>query len=161
MARRRILLVGALVVVLTTGSACGRHGITAKASSSPTPSHTAATPGATPTASESPASSRSGLGLHSGAAADDADVDLLVRVAYRHLRVVPPAGLIDVPLGTWIKVEVTSDKKQTMTVTYYPTMVKTVRPGKPASITFKANAEGVLKVVLSDDEAVLVAFRSG
>jgi hypothetical protein len=39
--------------------------------------------------------------------------------------------------------------------------VRTVRPGKPASITFRANAKGIMKVILSDDEAVLVAFRSG
>jgi hypothetical protein len=153
---RRLLLSGTVLVLLATAVACGRHGITAPATTSPTPGFTGATPGATPTAAEPRATSPAGLGLHG-----DSHVDVLVRVVYRRARVVPPAGLVDVALGTRIKVVVTSDKQQKLTVTYYPTEVRTVQPGKPASITFRANAKGVLKVILSDDEAVLVAFRSG
>jgi hypothetical protein len=158
---RRLLLSSGVLVVLATAVACGRHGITAPATTSPTPGFTGATPAATPTAAEPRATGPTGLGLHTGAATGDPHVDVLVRVAYRRERVVPPAGLVDVALGTRIRVVVTSDKQQKLTVTYYPTEVRTVRPGKPASITFRANAKGIMKVILSDDEAVLVAFRSG
>ena len=131
MSLSRALLIGALVVPLAAGCA----------SASGSPSSSASAPAAS---SSSPAASSSSPTPSTSTSTAPAAVSITATVADG--KVTPAAKQYDVPLGSPVHIEVTSDKKGEIHVHGYELEGQVTKDGGTVSIDFVADTAGVFEV---------------
>ena len=128
MSLSRALIVGALVVPLAAGCA----------SASGTPTSSATAPAAA--SSSGPASSSP------TSASPTAPAAVTITAAVADGKVTPAAKQYDVPLGTPVHLEITSDKKGEIHVHGYDIEGQVTKDGGTVSIDFVADTAGVFEV---------------
>jgi len=126
MSLSRALLIAALVVPLAAGCA--------SASGTPNSSTTA------------PAAASSGSSSSPSTASSSAPAALTITAAVADGKVTPAAKQYDVPLGTPVHIEVTSDKKGEIHVHGYELEGQVTKDGGTVSIDFVANTPGLFEV---------------
>ena len=139
----RAVLIGVLVVPLAAGCAT--------ASGTPTAATSAPAASSTPTsASPEPTSSSP---TPSASSATPAPVTITAAVAGG--KVSPAAKQYDVPLGTPVHLEITSDKKGEIHVHGYEIEGEVTKDGGTVSIDFVADTAGVFEVESHVDDLLL------
>lgn len=88
----------------------------------------------------------------------DLDADVVVTVSYSDGSVEPVLTDVQAEVGDEIKVEVTSDEHQKVSISGHPDATSDVDPGEPEDVEFTPNQAGRTKVSLEPADETLVTF---
>jgi hypothetical protein len=99
-------------------------------------------------------------GLLRGSSANSG-ADATLHVTYRDGKLTPPPGIIRLPENKRIKIRVTSDKRETITVEGYPDTTAVVDEDTPDHVAFGTIRPGTFRVTLQPDDILLTVLKVG
>lgn len=128
-------------------------------SSPPTAEVTAGSPGTSPTASvgsPTPAAPSPSPTASSASPSPTGATTQVIEVAFAKGKVKPAADRVDVPRGTRVRLEVTSDVADEVHLHGYDKSAA-LRPGRTTTLTFQADQKGLFEVEAEEAAVVLTS----